>query len=108
MKKTSGFEKFYKSNTKKGAAKKEEIRKEKRLARKEREERIKKAKASRNQFPAHGPKAEKNTTIQPPKYNLELSQKSKGQSNKIAPSKKTANQSPQTTNESMPLNKYIA
>jgi len=110
MKKTSGFEKFYKGNTKKGAAKKEEIRKEKRLARKEREEKIKQAKAQRSSFGDHRPTTPKGATIQPPKYNIEPSQKRKGhqQGHKNAASKTTPNPKVQTQNELMPLNKYIA
>lgn len=64
MKKASGFEKFFKSKEKSGAAKKEEIRKEKRQFRKEREEKIA---AHKRQKRA----AAKNAGPQAPKYNLE-------------------------------------
>lgn len=64
MKKASGFEKFYKGGPKKGGAKKEEIRQEKREVRKEREQRI--ADAKRKQRAAA-----KDGRPQPPKYNLE-------------------------------------
>ncbi len=109
MKKTSGFEKFYKGNAKKGGAKKEEIRKEKRLARKEREEKIKQSKAAkRSHFGIQ--KTGKDATIQAPKYNLQQPQKRTRQQHgdKPAPAKTTSNTKPETSNEQMPLNKYIA
>jgi len=65
MKKSSGFEKFFKGKEKTGGAKKEEIRKEKREVRKEREEKIASAKRQkRAQYKA-------SFNNEPPKYNLE-------------------------------------
>lgn len=94
MKKASGFERFFKGGPKKGAAKREEIRKDKRTARKEREEKIKLAKASKSRFSGPQEGAEKRAVA--PKYNLE------------APKAKLKVQKAQPQNEQMPLNKYIA
>jgi 23S rRNA pseudouridine2605 synthase len=94
MKKASGFEKFYKGGPKKGAAKREEIRKDKRTARKEREEKIKQAKAARTRF--GGPQAGAEKRAVAPKYNLE------------APKSKFKVQKAKPEAEQMPLNKYIA
>ncbi|QEC54753.1 pseudouridine synthase [Flavisolibacter ginsenosidimutans] len=65
MKKASGFEKFFKGKEKSGGAKKEQIRKEKRDVRKEREEEIA---AHKRQKRAQFREANNG---QPPKYNLE-------------------------------------
>ena len=94
MKKASGFEKFFKGGPKKGAAKREEIRQDKRAARKEKQEKIKQAKAAKSRFstPQGGP--EKKAVA--PKYNLE------------APKAKFKVQKAKPENEQMPLNKYIA
>jgi 23S rRNA pseudouridine2605 synthase len=92
MKKASGFEKFFKGGPKKGAAKREEIRQEKRTARKEKQEKIKQAKAAKSRF--GGPQAGEKRAVAP-KYNLE------------APKAKIKIQKAKET-EQMPLNKYIA
>jgi 23S rRNA pseudouridine2605 synthase len=77
MKKGSGFEKFFKGGPKKGAAKREEFRKEKRVARKEREEKIKQSKAGkRSRFDVQ--KADGEKRAEAPKYNLEPPQKRSG------------------------------
>jgi 23S rRNA pseudouridine2605 synthase len=94
MKKASGFEKFYKGSEKKGAAKKEEIRKEKREARKEREEKIKLSKQTKSRF--GGQQTEKEKRQEAPKYNLE------------APKAKFNVQKAKPADDRMPLNKYIA
>jgi 23S rRNA pseudouridine2605 synthase len=94
MKKASGFEKFFKGGPKKGAAKKEEIRKDKREARKEREEKIKKSKAEKSRFTVRKTETEKR--VEAPKYNLEV------------PKSKLKLQKAKPQSEAMPLNKYIA
>lgn len=94
MKKASGFEKFYKGGPKKGAAKKEEFRKEKREARKEREEKIKLSKQAKSRF--NGLQANTEKRAEAPKYNLE------------APKAKLKVQKTKPAEEVMPLNKYIA
>ncbi len=133
MKKASGFERFFKGGPKKGAAKLEAIRKEKREARKEREEKIKQSKAARSRFT--DPKSGPEKRAEAPKYNLEPPQKrsglklvkktgtatasgdkAKGANHTSAagkprtpnPKQQTANPAPQSANEAMPLNKYIA
>lgn len=93
MKKASGFEKFFKGGPKKGAAKREEIRQDKRAARKEKQEKIKQAKAAKSHF--GGPGAGEKRAVAP-KYNLE------------APKAKFKVQKAKPENEQMPLNKYIA
>ena len=65
MKKGSGFEKFFKGREKTGAAKKENIRQEKREIRKEREEKIANAKREKRA------KYKAANSGEPPKYNLE-------------------------------------
>ena len=65
MKKGSGFEKFFKGREKTGAAKKENIRQEKREVRKEREEKIANAKREKRA------KYKAANSGEPPKYNLE-------------------------------------
>lgn len=65
MKKGSGFEKFFKGREKTGAAKKENIRQEKRDIRKEREEKIANAKREKRA------KYRAASNNEPPKYNLE-------------------------------------
>lgn len=65
MKKSSGFEKFYKGKEKTGGAKKEAIRKEKREIRKEREESIASAKRQKRA------QQKASNSNQPPKYNLD-------------------------------------
>ena len=94
MKKASGFERFFKGGPKKGAAKREEIRKDKRTARKEREEKIKQARAAKSQYGGEQAGAGKKAVA--PKYNLE------------APRAKLKVQKAKPQNEQMPLNKYIA
>lgn len=108
MKKSSGFEKFYKGGPKKGAAKKEEFRKEKREARKEREEKIKQSKQSKSRFSVQKNKEEKR--LEAPKYNLEPPQKRKQiqLKAKSSISNPTPNTKLQTPDSEMPLNKYIA
>jgi 23S rRNA pseudouridine2605 synthase len=111
MKKGSGFEKFFKGGPKKGAAKREEFRKEKRVARKDREEKIKLSKASKSRFSVK--KADEDKRAEAPKYNLEAPQKRTG----FRPEKKNVAAKPatpgikpktQTVPDQMPLNKYIA
>lgn len=94
MKKASGFEKFFKGGPKKGAAKKEEYRQEKRTLRKEREEKIKLSKQAKSRFKVQKSDTEK--PIEAPKYNLE------------APRSKLKIQKAKPANEAMPLNKYVA
>ena len=65
MKKGSGFEKFFKGREKTGAAKKENIRQEKREIRKEREEKIANAKREKRA------KYKAANSGEPPKYNLQ-------------------------------------
>ncbi len=65
MKKGSGFEKFFKEKPKTGAAKKENIRQEKRVVRKEREDQIANAKREKRA------KFRTASSGEPPKYNLE-------------------------------------
>lgn len=95
MKKASGFEKFFKGGPKKGAAKREEIRQDKRTARKEKQEKIKQAKEAKSRFSGPQTGAEKRAVA--PKYNLEPSSKAKFKVQKATPE-----------NDQMPLNKYIA
>ena len=118
MKKSSGFEKFYKGGPKKGGAKKEEFRKEKREARKEREEKIKLSKQSKSRFTVQKNRDEKRAEA--PKYDLEPPQKRKiNLQRKVdAPSptkpnvkfaRRTLNEGThQPTDSQMPLNKYVA
>lgn len=108
MKKGSGFERFYKGGPKKGAAKLEEIRKDKRDARKEREEKIKQSKLTKSRFAIQPRNAEKKAEA--PKYNLEPPQKRRSfqVANKNTPGKPTPNPKLQAPNSQMPLNKYIA
>ncbi len=65
MKKSSGFEKFFKGKEKTGGAKKEAIRQDKRQTRKQREEEIAEHKRQKRAKKAAG------SSPQPPKYNLD-------------------------------------
>lgn len=96
MKKSSGFERFYKGGPKTGAAKKEEFRKEKREARKERDEKFKRARPTKSRFSVQKAEGGTEKRAEAPKYNLE------------APKSKFKVQKAKPANEAMPLNKYIA
>ncbi len=107
MKKASGFERFYKGGPKKGAAKKEELRKDKREARKEREEKIRQSKQAKSRFNVQRTETEKRAEA--PKYNLEPPQRKNRQLvKKNAPATPSSKAKPQTADTEMPLNKYIA